>query len=319
MRLSEKWMSSLTVVALAMLALAPSLRADEPLRWKFEKGEKLDYNMVQDMTMAAEGGPLAKMETKMRQEMDMTWDVQDVNEQGDAVIRQTFDRVQMKMTTPAGGFAYDSQSEEAPTGLAAMLAPMYKAMTEAEFIITMSDRGEVKDVQIPEEVVTALKNSPAAAAMGDMATSDGFKKMISQGALVLPEQAPQKDQSWSTKVEMNNPMVGKQTVETTYRYEGTKVIDGTTYAVIRPQLIMEFGANPQPTVQMKIAEQGSNGEVLFNVEEGRLHTSTLNQNVTLDIVAGGQSMKQKIDQKIDVKVSPAGEAESEAKSTESEE
>ncbi|MEX2309282.1 MAG: DUF6263 family protein [Pirellulales bacterium] len=303
----------------AFIMLARGAAAQEPLRWKFEKGEKLDYKMVQDMTMTAEGGPLKKMETKMRQEMDMTWDIEDVNAEGHAVIRQKFDRVKMKMTTPVGGFEYDSDSDEAPAGLAAMIAPMYKAMTEGEFIITMSDRGEVKDVKIPEEVLTALKNSPGAAAMGDLSTAEGFKKMISQGALVLPEAQPKEGETWSTKVEMNNPMVGTQTVQTTYRYEGDKEMDGTTYSVIRPELKMDFANNAQPNLQMKIGEQSSDGEVLFNVDEGRLHTSTLNQNLTLDITVGGQPMKQKIDQKINVTVTRAGEAESDQPSAESEE
>jgi hypothetical protein len=294
----------------AAWVIAPSsAEAQEPLRWKFKAGEKLDYNMVQDMAMAAEGGPLGQMETKMRQEMEMTWDVQEVTPEGDAVIKQKFDRVQMKMTTPVGGFEFDSDSEEAPAGLAAMIAPMYKAMTEGEFIITMSNRGEVKDVKIPEEVVTALKNSPGAAAMGDLATAEGFKKMISQGALVLPEKSPAEGESWSNKVEMNNPMVGTQTVETTYTFKGTKDLDGTTYALISPELKMSFGENPQQNVQMKISDQQSSGEILFNIAEGRLRSSTLKQKVTIDVTAGGQAMKQKIDQTIDVKVSPAGEEE----------
>ena len=84
----------------------------------------------------------------------MTWDVQGVDEKtGEAVIKQKFDRVKMKMTTPVGGFEYDSKSEAAPTGLGAMIAPMYKAMTKGEFEITMTSRGEVKDVKIPEEVI----------------------------------------------------------------------------------------------------------------------------------------------------------------------
>jgi Family of unknown function (DUF6263)/Wolframin C-terminal OB-fold domain len=273
-------------------------------------------NMAKDV---AQGGQ--NMETKMRQEMDMTWNVQEVKPDGNAVIRQKFDRVKMKMESPYGGFEFDSQSEQAPAGLAAMIAPMYKAMTEGEFIITMSNRGEVMDVKVPEEVVTALKNSPGAAAMGDLATADGFKKMISQGALVLPEKAPSEGDTWTSKVEMKNPMVGTQIVETTYRYQGTKEMDGTTLAVIEPELKMSFGENPQPNVQMKIADQTSSGEVLFNIEEGRLRSSTLKQNVTIDVTAGGQSMKQKIDQTIDVKVSPAGEEDagaddSTAKSTE---
>jgi hypothetical protein len=303
----------LALAALAMLA--DGARAQEALRWKFAPGQKLDYNIVQNMIMTGEGGPLGQMQSKMRQEMDMTWDVQQVNDQGDAVIGQKFDQLKMKMTVPGGEFEYDSKSQEAPAGLAAMVAPMYKAMTEKEFMITMSDRGEVKDVTIPQEVVTALKNSPMAAAMGDLATSEGFKKMITQGALVLPDQPPKPGDTWTTTLEMNNPMAGKQTVDTTYTYEGTRDIDGVTYAVIRPQIKMTFGDNPQPGVSMKIGEQSSEGEMLFNLQDGRLHSSTLKQSMSLDITAGGQAMKQKIEQQMDVTVAPAGAGASEASSS----
>jgi hypothetical protein len=58
---------------------------------------------------------------------------------------------------------------------------------------------------------------------------------------------------------------------------------------------------------MNIKEQSSDGEVLFNIAAGRLHSTSLNQKVTIQANAGGQAIEQKIDQKIDVTVSPAGE------------
>ncbi len=298
--------------AMNLVVTPAELKADEPLRWKFEVGEKLDYNMVQEMNMSAEGGPIDQIKTTMRQEMDMTWNVQGVDKKtGEAVIKQKFDRVKMKLTSPIGGFDYDSKSEAAPTGLGAMIAPMYKAMTKGEFEITMTARGEVKDVKIPEEVLTALKSSPGAAAMGDIASPEGFKKMIAQGALVLPEKTPQKGDQWKTKIEMKNPQVGMQTVETTYTYDGTKDIDDTTYAVIKPQLTMEFekpaAGAPAPQVSMKIGDQSSGGEILFNIAKGRLYSTALQQKVTIDATVNGKTMKQTIDQKIDVKVTPAGE------------
>jgi hypothetical protein len=325
--MSPKYPGSL-LIALAALGsvVTSSVRAEAPLRWKFKVGEKLDYSMVQEMQMSASGAALPQeMKTSMRQEMNMTWDVQGVDdESGEAVIRQKFDRVKMKMQTPVGGFEYDTKSEEAPTGLGAMIAPMYKAMTEGEFEITMTSRGEVKDVKIPEQVLTALKNSPNAAAMGDIASAEGFKKMISQGALVLPKDAPKKGDTWKTKVEMKNPAVGKQTVETTYRYEGTKDIKGKKFAVIKPELKMEFdnqqpaakeGQPQQPAaqqnVQMKIKDQTSAGEVLFDIGAGRLYSTLLKQNVTIEATVNGQTIQQKIDQKIDVTVTPAGEKKAE--------
>lgn len=314
MRRIENAVLTVTILALAMMAVAPSqVAAQEPLRWKFEKGEKLDYNMVQDMTIGSKGGPQGDQNVTMHQELDMTWDVQDVNAEGDAVIHQKIDRVKMKMTLPppVGPVEYDTSSDDPPAGPAAMFAPLYEAMTAGAFVITMTPRGEIKDVKIPDEVVAAIKNSPGVAGMGEMATADGFKKMISQGSLVLPEAAPKPGDEWSSKVEVNNPMAGKQVVETTYRYEDTKEMNGVTYAVFRPSIKMSFEGAP-----VKITEQTSDGEILFNVPEGRLDSSSLKQQLTLEQPGGGQ---MKIDQNVDVKMKPAEEAESEARSTESEE
>src|SRR4051812_15812103 len=114
MRFRSQYLLALAaVIAVFGSALAPTTsRADDPLRWKFEVGEKLDYNMTQEMNMSADGGPVGQKTTAMRQEMDMTWDVQGVNkETGEAVIKQKFDRVKMKMSTPYGAFEYDSKSD----------------------------------------------------------------------------------------------------------------------------------------------------------------------------------------------------------------
>jgi hypothetical protein len=327
MHTGSKYTGTLLTAFLALGSIvASSAFADEALRWKFKVGEKLDYDMVQEMQMAISGAPFPMpLKTDMRQEMNMRWDVLGVDDKsGEAVIRQKFERVKMKMNSPLGAFEYDSKSEEAPTGQGALIAQMYKAMTEGEFEITMTSRGEIKAVKIPEQVLTALKNSPGAAQMGDVASAEGFKKMMSQGALVLPKDPPKKGDSWSTKVDMKNPAVGKQTVETTYRYEGTKNIKGKTFAMIKPELKMSFekaaapasGQPQQPpeqqSPQAKIKEQNSDGEVLFNISAGRLQSTSLNQHVTIEANAGGQPIEQKIDQKINVTVTPAGEKKADA-------
>jgi hypothetical protein len=132
--------------------------------------------------------------------------------------------------------------------------------------------------------------------------------MIAQGSLELPENAPKKGQQWSNSVEVNNPMAGKQIVKTTYTYDGTKEVDGVTHAVFRPTIEMSFEG-----AQATIGEQDSKGEILFNVAEGRLDSSNLQQKVTINQPGGAQA---KIDQKVDVKVKPAGESESESAATE---
>jgi hypothetical protein len=334
MRIYAKYFHVVLTALAAISSLATTASrlqaAEEKLRWKFAVGEKLDYTMVQDMNMSVTGGNVGQLNSTMHQEMNMTWDVVGVDDKtGDAVIKQKFEQIKMKVSSPIGNFDYDSKSEAVPTGLAAMIAPMYKAMTKGDFEITMTARGEVTDVKIPEDVIAALKSAPGAATLGDLTTEKGFTEMIRKGALVLPDVSPKEGDTWSTQVAMNN-QAGKQIVETIYKYVGTKEIDGVKYAVIKPELKMEFAeaeagtteapeskdpaapaeppTAPKPEkVAMKIAEQSSDGEVLFNIDKGRLFSTTLQQKVTIDASVAGQAVQQKIDQKIDVKVTPAGE------------
>jgi predicted secreted protein len=293
---------ALFAVVVGAALVANRAAAEEGLRWKFTAGEKLDYVINQDMNMTMNTGPQGQMNMNMKQQMDMTWQVDKIDESGNATILQSIDRVRMKMTGPQT-IDYDSQSEEAPAGLAAMIAPLFDAMTKGKFVITMTPQGEITDVVVPQEVIDALKASPGAQMMGEMATSDGFKQMISQGALVLPKEMPAVGYKWTSALEMKNPMAGQQKVETTYTYEGPKEVDGKTYQVFKPSVKMSFGG--QGPMQMTLKDQKSDGEILFDAEAGRLHSSKLNQDLTMSVNMGEQVFDQTIHQVVDVKVTPA--------------
>ena len=76
--------------------------AQSPLRWKFKRGEKFDYHMVEEMTLTTRGVPLDETSTPLHQEMDMTWTVVGVNDDGEAVIEQKFHDVQAENDRSAG-------------------------------------------------------------------------------------------------------------------------------------------------------------------------------------------------------------------------
>ena len=240
----------------------------------------------------------------------MTWDVQDVNDEGDAVIQAEVrpreaedDDAGRRWAGSKYDFEYD-RDEGPPVGGAAMLAPMYKAMTKGEFELTMTPRGEIKDVKVPEECSKALKNSPGRAAMGDMATAEGFKKMMSQGSLVLPESAPKPGETWNTQGR-GEQSGGRQANRSKRRIsiEGTKDVEGKQLRRVSSRAMkMKFDGRRRWTIKSQIKEQSSDGEILFDVAEGRLHSSKLEAEGDDRRDGGGQTMKQKIDQTIEVKV-----------------
>lgn len=284
------------VVSLAVTAIAE----DRPLVWKFQPGDEHHYRMTQDMQMEmALGLGQRKVNTGVQQLMDMTWKVDRIDDQGLAKVVQSVDRVRMNMQAPGQAeMKYDTKSKEAPTGFGAMLDPLFKAMTENSFTLNMSPRGELSEMELPEAFSNALKNVPGAAMMGEMFTDEGFLSMMQKSSLVLPEP---KDltvgHEWSTTSEMKNPQIGTISSTITYRYLGPRDVEGKEFEVFSIALEMDYGEGAAG-VTINVENQDSHGEILFDREAGRLHSSKLQQDLDMAIVVGAQTMEQKMLQKV---------------------
>jgi hypothetical protein len=289
------------MMAGAILAVSASTNAQERLRWKFEPGQTIRFKSVQEASARMEG-PDGEQNVTMHEELDMTWEITRVTDEGNAEIQQKIERmkVSMALPPPIGVLEYDSESEDAPSGMATLLAPLHQALSKAEIQFTMTPRGEITNVKIPAELVAALKNIPGGTGLSDLATPEGFKNTLAKEVFVLPADELQPGQEWSTKVELSAPLGGKQVMEKTYRYEGTKEIEDVRYAVIRPGVKMSFDDNPQ----LKVAAHESSGEIQFKIEAGRLHSSVFDQSFTLEQEGG---VKATIDQSMRVQVVPAEE------------
>jgi hypothetical protein len=290
---------SAIVVLFTLTTFAAPSRADEPIRWKFKVGEKLAHSLALDTELALNMGSSDQRNMTVRQVMDMTWDVQGVNDQGEAVIEINFDRVQMKVDGGPMTVDFDTAKDTPATGMAVTFGPAYKALTKSPTEITMTARGEIKDVKVPPEVLDALKSSPGAAQLGDLATPEGFQKFFLQGLFTLPEQAPKQGDHWTTTITNNNSIIGNQKGENTYTYDGTKQVGGETMAVFHPTMTVHFDGTPQ--MQLKVKNQKSDGEILFNEQQGRLESMSVKQDMTLDVTVASQMMQQQISQTFQVK------------------
>jgi hypothetical protein len=209
--------------------------------------------------------------------------------------------MRMTVETPgAPAVEFDSQSQEEPQGFAAMVAPMVRELVKANFVVTMTPRGEIKDVKIPEEAVKAIAAAPGAQLMGDMATAEGLENMISRSAFSMPVSL-EPGAEWTSTAEMANPMLGKQTIKTTYRYVGPQERDGVQLEAFEPHLTIEFGGG---TATANITKQESSGEILFNRTAGRLESTSLDHSMSMSIGVGGQNVDQSLEQTIEMKWLP---------------
>src|SRR5262249_54031271 len=96
------------LAAVALALLAGPAHAQTTLRYQFKSGEKLQYGLSQDMKMTMN---LAGMdiEMKLKQSMDMDWDVQNVDAQGNARVQLKFGHVRLKLDSTTGNAEFDSK------------------------------------------------------------------------------------------------------------------------------------------------------------------------------------------------------------------
>ncbi len=153
-------------------------RAAEPLAWKFTPGAVLHYQTSAERKMSLDLGDAGREVRQMNHVVDMTWTVQQVKNDGSAVLTQKIDRLQLKLASPKeADVVLDSADKAEPQGFAAMIAPLVKVITASEVKVTMTARGEVTAVEAPEALVTALATSVGKDVMGDLATEKGLEDL----------------------------------------------------------------------------------------------------------------------------------------------
>ncbi|WP_165247554.1 DUF6263 family protein [Paludisphaera soli] len=302
-------------LAVAALALAAGLglgagaaRAEEPLRWKFQKGETIRYALVQKTATKMKAGEVERG-SNVEQTSDIRWVVDEVNPEGVATMTQVIDRVRVKLDS--GGqppFEYDSAEPDKPQEgpLAATIGPMFKALAGFECTLTMDPRGRIESVKIPEKTMEALRGS-LAGPMGNMFSEESMKNMITQSGLILPEAAVAKGQGWADESSLPVQQLGTIKTTKTYTVEGPDEKDPTKVRIaLDAKMAVEAGENPQ--VSFEIKEQKNEGQFLFDAAKGRIASSHVEVKMVQLITAGPQKLQQTVDNTMEMTLAPAASA-----------
>lgn len=271
--------------------------ATEPLSFKWENGESVKYLMTQDMIMNINAGPGGIMQSTTSQKMWMDWSVKSVENNGEALIAQGFDRITMSTKAPMGpGIEYDSDNDEAAVGMATLVAPMFDSLVKDPIDVVMLSTGEIGEIELSDEVAETIKQMP-----GGVGSTDMITQMIKQGSITFPSKPLEVGETWTQEAELMTPQVGKMKVTATYTYNGPKEVEGKTLESITPSITMEMPEDANSTFKMDFKSKGSEGEILFDNEEGMVHSSNIKQIFDITITMQGQTITNEMIQTIELR------------------
>jgi uncharacterized protein DUF6263 len=303
--------SDLRRTALGFLALllaagaAQQASAQTTLRYKFNKGEKLNYVMEQKVTMSMSVMG-QDIDIEMGQTIDMTWNIKDVDSHGKAKLTQKFDRVRFNMNGgPVGKVDYDSKEGKDIEGpLGKILGPMLKALADVELTMSMDAQGKISDVTIPDKIAQAFKKVPGGGAgLGEMFSEDGLKHMMDQSGLILPKDAIAKGSSWDQKMDLKTGMMAMK-VEITNTLDAPVKRDGKELerVTMKPKITLE--TNENSPAQIKLKSQDNKGAAYFDNAAGRLVETNMTQKLEMGVSVAGMDLSQKMNQTVTLKLVP---------------
>ena len=285
----------LTLLLAAHAVISSAAEGDGQLRWKFKAGKTFSYAIEQNMTLRLTVGPTTT-ETTVHQTIDLEWAVDEVNPNtGDAEMTHTIKRIKIEIESPATGkIEFDSDAKGDAEGLAKLVSPVLSTLVGSKVRLRMSPRGDINEVRVPDDVLGAFKDVKGASLFGEMFSQEGFRKLIKQASMVLPEKVVDTGWKRTQPHTVKNLLLGKMTADTTYTYAGTETIDGRELAKFDVAVEIAFDEETKSIAEVVVKKQNSSGSIYFDPVAGRMDHTHVKQELELEVTIAGQKVTQKI-------------------------
>ncbi len=175
-----------------------------------------------------------------------------------ATIKMTYESLRAKgsVSSPGGSFEYDSANpdENADNPQAAMMSQMFKNMNGVEFVVKVSNKGQIVDVEgfdeMLEKMFSVMEDPEEAKAMSDMMKNfmdeDKLKEMNSEMFAAFPDGAVGIGDMWDNIISIGGAGMPID-VDTTYMLKERK--DGT--AVLGVTSKMDMGNEDSKLIEVK--------------------------------------------------------------------
>lgn len=281
------------MVLAVLFTTAASGSRQMTLRWSLESGQDLVYRATLTSETEMPGGQGMILSENIQ---TIRWEVTDVSAAGDATVRMTTERVQMKMSSPMANVEADSASEEPTTD---PTAAMMTAMAGTSYTLVVSPSGEIKDLRGLDEMRAAVRAAapPGTAAMLDQMLEsnlgdESIRSMFQQSFQSFPDRPLDPGDSWDVSVTMPLPLVGTMTTSMTLTLDRIEDRDGSSIAVIHNRGTIVTSPDGQAegplAGMMEMGDAATTGTIEWDIDRGVLLKNTTSTTMEMTMSTSGQ-------------------------------
>jgi hypothetical protein len=245
------WLATL----IAGLVLSTSATAQTGT-WQFhwQPGQVLTYR-VEHTTMATDVAGTTKTESKTKLNLTKRWQVLDVDAKGVAALQLSVTALRLETTTPSGGtLLFDSNNPDKSNP--EMREQLGRFVGQALAVLRIDSQGRVVEVK-------ESKHGPASRFESELPF-----------VFVLPDQGPQAGQSWERayKITLEPPQGTGDKYEAAQKY----VCKGVTGNAATVAMTTVLKTMPESLLdRVPLLQLQPEGEIVFDLQAGRLHRATL--------------------------------------------
>jgi hypothetical protein len=276
--------------AIGVVTTAAPAAAQVELRYKWIKGDVLEYRVTLHSTSDVTGVPGrddARTEQTITQRITLT--VDGVAPSGVASVHETVGSIRSELTGPSGNVVVDTAapSETTKDPIADAMSKMLTAVVGQSINIVFGPDGTVRSLEggarLLERVITAgnasRETAMASQALTALYSDDALRSMLEQSFPKLPAQPLKPGDTWTGQLALGNQTVGRIAAALTFTLKSLDGTGNTGRAAITTTMKLTQAVKP-PTgggtrATLTLGDSHGAGEIVVDVAHGRIVSNSM--------------------------------------------
>lgn len=262
---------------LVFSTVVESCLADE-IRWKFAAGDQYAVIVTQSNTLKSVVNR-KKVDVQIDLGIEMKWTVESVLNNGNAMIEQSFTRMNVKVAkTAKPDIVYDTASKNPPEKSAEHFAEVYNKLVGIQFKVEISPRGEIIGVVLDKKDIETIRAIPESMEARKLFEKRGLMQILNSGGFVLPEESIEKDFKWPVRKEQKMTF-GTAQFESVFTYAG--IMPESSIARFTFEAVTKLTDQPENPAEkpLSLKSQKQSGEIQFETLGGYLKSIQVKQEM----------------------------------------